>query len=512
LILLNNFITYGKPAAHINILHKQGGPFMKTFFRIFFLFVLISGLAVAQNLIDADESDETRLEQELALASEQSPLGYTPPVKLSFRGVTHPLFIGVDDVTISTYAGDPVTMNWDAQFTGYQVWGTAYDNINDIIYFNSGSTLYKWSLVDSLITQLGTIVDTLGATQSMVSLAWYNGVLYSTKNIANEAVWSINTSTLVAEVVIDYVDADFDFGGLAVDPTNGEFYGTSDDTSPLGTGLYRIEPGGTGTLIAAYPSGETDLDGLAISNTRVAYIINDQPGNIYVCDLVSGTYGTPIPNPWTTSEIFSGGAWNMGVVPVELTSFTASVGGSNVTLLWTTATELNNSGFSIERKTGGSEYSEAAFVPGFGTTTELKSYSFTDEKLSPGTYTYRLKQIDFNGAFEYSGEVEAEVIAPEEFALDQNYPNPFNPSTTIKFTISSALGGGFTILKVYDVLGNEIAILVNEEKPAGKYEVEFSAIGGSASGGNAANLSSGVYFYQLRVGGFVQTKKMILTK
>jgi hypothetical protein len=202
----------------------------------------------------------------------------------------------------------------------------------------------------------------------------------------------------------------------------------------------------------------------------------------------------------------------MGVVPVELTSFTASVGGSNVTLLWTTATELNNSGFSIERKTGGSEYSEAAFVPGFGTTTELKSYSFTDEKLSPGTYTYRLKQIDFNGAFEYSGEVEAEVIAPEEFALDQNYPNPFNPSTTIKFTISSALGGGFTILKVYDVLGNEIAILVNEEKPAGKYEVEFSAIGGSASGGNAANLSSGVYFYQLRVGGFVQTKKMILTK
>jgi len=98
---------------------------------------------------------------------------------------------------------------------------------------------------------------------------------------------------------------------------------------------------------------------------------------------------------------------------------------------------------------------------------------------------------------------------PIHYILSQNYPNPFNPSTTIRFTIPELR---FTILKVYDVLGNEVATLVNEEKPAGEYEVEFSAIGGSASGGNAYNLTSGIYFYQLRAGEFIQTKKMLLLK
>jgi YVTN family beta-propeller protein len=110
-------------------------------------------------------------------------------------------------------------------------------------------------------------------------------------------------------------------------------------------------------------------------------------------------------------------------------------------------------------------------------------------------------------------------VSINNFHLEQNYPNPFNPGTTIKFTISPArtklYAGGdlrFTILKVYDVLGNEITTLINEELSAGEYEIEFSAIGGSASGGNAANLSSGIYFYQLRTGEFIQTKKMILIK
>jgi hypothetical protein len=113
---------------------------------------------------------------------------------------------------------------------------------------------------------------------------------------------------------------------------------------------------------------------------------------------------------------------------------------------------------------------------------------------------------------------------PTEFSLSQNYPNPFNPNTKIKFTIPavtlSGVEGSLVTLKVYDVLGNEIATLVNEEKPAGEYEVEFSAIGGSTTGGDAYNLTSGVYFYQLKAidpesrsgQGFIQTKKMILLK
>jgi hypothetical protein len=188
-------------------------------------------------------------------------------------------------------------------------------------------------------------------------------------------------------------------------------------------------------------------------------------------------------------------------VPVELTFFTASVNNiSEVILNWTTATESNNYGFEIERLKGSdSKWEKIGFVLGSGTTTELRAYSFTDENISSGTYSYRLKQIDFNGTFEYSEIVEVEVGIPNEYSLKQNYPNPFNPTTKIKFTVAES---GFTSLKIYDVLGNEVAILVSEEKPAGEYEVEF----------NGANLPSGIYFYRIKAGSYINTKKMVLLR
>ena len=162
------------------------------------------------------------------------------------------------------------------------------------------------------------------------------------------------------------------------------------------------------------------------------------------------------------------------------------------------------------------DWRAVGFIEGKGTTTETQNYNFVDDLYGVvvSKIFYRLKQIDFNGSFDYSKEIEV-VRAPATFSLEQNYPNPFNPSTKIKFTIPSVETTQrvvFTTLKIYDVLGNEIATLVNEEKPAGEYEVEFSAKGGSASGGNATNLPSGIYFYQLKAGSFIQTKKMILMK
>src|SRR5690606_26440652 len=123
------------------------------------------------------------------------------------------------------------------------------------------------------------------------------------------------------------------------------------------------------------------------------------------------------------------------VVPVELTAFTAAANDLNVTLNWTTATELNNSGFQVERSNG-SEFQVVGFVAGHGTTTEVKNYTFVDQNVEAGSYTYRLKQIDFDGSFEYSNNVEVEVLGVKEFALGQNYPNPFNPSTTINFSLA----------------------------------------------------------------------------
>lgn len=197
----------------------------------------------------------------------------------------------------------------------------------------------------------------------------------------------------------------------------------------------------------------------------------------------------------------------LSMIPVELTSFSASTDQNSVILNWSTATETNNAGFSVERKIPVDErWIEIGFVPGFGTTTEKRSYSFTDNNLATGSYSYRLKQIDYNGTVEYSNEVFAEVGAPEEFSLSQNYPNPFNPVTKIKFTIPdvtlSGVEGSLVTLKVFDVLGNEVATLVNEYKPAGNYEIDF----------NASELSSGVYYYQLKSGSFISTKKMILLK
>ncbi|MCZ2267237.1 MAG: T9SS type A sorting domain-containing protein [Ignavibacteriales bacterium] len=145
------------------------------------------------------------------------------------------------------------------------------------------------------------------------------------------------------------------------------------------------------------------------------------------------------------------------------------------------------------------EWTKIGFVPGFGTTTEPKSYSFIDSKLETGNYNYRLKQIDLDGSFAYSNTINIKIEQPFVFTLDQNYPNPFNPVTSIQYAIANKQ---FVKLIVYDVLGNEIAVLVNEEKPAGKYEVSW----------NASNLASGVYIYRLQSGLFVSSKKMMLLR
>jgi len=187
-------------------------------------------------------------------------------------------------------------------------------------------------------------------------------------------------------------------------------------------------------------------------------------------------------------------------VPVELISFAASVLQNAVELRWLTATELNNSGFNVERKTLGTDWNNIGFVNGHGTTTETQFYYFIDQDLNPGSYSYRLKQIDFDGSFKYYELAETiEIGSPQTFYLSQNFPNPFNPATIISWQVPV---GGYVTLKVYDDLGKEVATLVDEEKPAGIYEVEF----------NASALASGVYFYRIISGDFMDTKKMLLMK
>ena len=191
-----------------------------------------------------------------------------------------------------------------------------------------------------------------------------------------------------------------------------------------------------------------------------------------------------------------------GSLPVELTSFSGSVENNVVKLNWLTATEVNNYGFNVERSSSSNsiEWEKIGFVQGHGNSNATKKYSFTDNNIVSGNCNYRLKQIDNDGQFKYSNVIEVSINIPEKFVLEQNYPNPFNPSTSIRYSISKT---SIVSLKVYDVLGREVATLVNEEKQPGAYEVNFDASG----------FSSGIYFYRLRAGGnYSATQKMVLLK
>ena len=186
-------------------------------------------------------------------------------------------------------------------------------------------------------------------------------------------------------------------------------------------------------------------------------------------------------------------------LPVELTSFTASTNANSVALKWNTATELNNFGFNIERKSVNSSWAQIAFVHGNGNSNSPKEYSYIDNTLSAGKYSYRLKQIDNNGTYKYSKVVEVNIGSPAAFVLDQNYPNPFNPSTTISYALPT---GSNVKLVIYNSLGQEVRTLVNGFKDAGIHKINFSAL----------NMTSGMYFYKIEAGSFTQVRKMILLK
>lgn len=188
--------------------------------------------------------------------------------------------------------------------------------------------------------------------------------------------------------------------------------------------------------------------------------------------------------------------------PVELTSFTGLLSNNQVMLNWSTATETNNYGFEIERKisnTSIEDWSKIGFVEGAGNSNSVKNYSFTDKSISNRTYVYRLKQLDADGQFEYSQELEIVNDKPGAFELSQNYPNPFNPSTIIKFSVPADVQ---IKLSVYNMLGELVETLVNENLKAGFYEITF----------NASGFASGHYFYRLESENFVEVKKMLLIK
>ena len=182
---------------------------------------------------------------------------------------------------------------------------------------------------------------------------------------------------------------------------------------------------------------------------------------------------------------------------VELADFYAIASKRDIQLHWRTVSETNNIGFELQRKSESVSYIDIAFIPGQGTITQPHDYSFTDFEVSGGKYFYRLKQIDNNGSFMYSDEIEVILAIPTDFALLQNYPNPFNPTTTLEFELAT---DGLVKLNIYNLAGQFMTTAFNQQKPAGRYRVQI----------NAENWPSGIYFARLRAGGKVLTRKMLL--
>ena len=235
--------------------------------------------------------------------------------------------------------------------------------------------------------------------------------------------------------------------------------------------IYQTEKGTGGTI----PSGS----GVVANNN----IIIETAGYTYTV-----TYGTKV-------DTYPGD--NSSPLPIELINFSGNVNNNIVNLKWNTRTEINNLGFEVQRKASTSNYSDIVFIKGNGTSNNSHDYSWS-EKLQPGDYTYRLKQIDNSGQFEYSNEVE-EIVNPAGYYLAQNYPNPFNPNTTINY---STANNGYVKITIYNTLGVKIKELINEDKPAGNYSVVF----------NAEEIASGMYLYRLEAGNFISVKKLILLK
>lgn len=329
------------------------------------------------------------------------------------------------------------------------------------------------------------------------------------------------------------------FGSFLLDNTTGN--NETQSGSSVG-GLYR-------SLVSTASIVSNEI----VINLNLLSVPDQETFNSDVAKITSGTYSfgtykvSGVSNPsgtmglaWKTSgngiktNVLSYSAaapWNFSLItlstsaiintplPVELVSLTAVAANNSVNIQWTTETEINNYGFEIERLSvdeKNPQWKLIGFVEGHGNSNSPKNYSFTDVNPPIGDLEYRLKQIDHDGKYKYCPAVAevnfnvADVMMPKEFELSQNYPNPFNPSTKIKYAIPSeeSHGSVYVQLKIYDVLGNELATLVNAIIDAGYYEVEW----------NAVNHASGIYFYTIDAKAiesgkiFRSVKKMLLIK
>lgn len=328
-----------------------------------------------------------------------------------------------------------------------------------ISQINNGSTIE----VSIYLKSTGESLWSLGFASFVFS---YNRAALVNATEYEEGIWDNNTNP-------DYADQ-------IIVPYNG---GNSES---IEIGLNSISPG---TVV----SPESTLVGTVRFN-----ILNDSVNHNIKWSLNYCAVLDNMGNNITSGIIFTDP--ENGILPVELSSFSAEISQNNVVLNWSTSAEHNNFGFYVERSGTDGYWTNIGFLKGSGTVSELRNYSFADRNLVSGKYLYRIKQTDFNGNFQYHLlNDKIQIGTPDKFTLHQNFPNPFNPVTKINFDIPFE---GKVLLRIFDNTGRLVRNLLNDIKPAGYYSVEF----------NGADLSSGTYFCRIESGNFSDVKKLILIK
>lgn len=301
--------------------------------------------------------------------------------------------------------------------------------------------------------------DVYGGLYSVTSQT----VFYSDNNSANWAYY--NSAAFSGEAL----------STIFVDSVGNKFIGSN-------FGFYFGLPDGSWLLAVIGPQ-------------NIQSIVQDELGFVYLGTLGRGVY--------KSEESF---------IPVQLVSFSATIAKNSITLRWITSSELNNFGFEIERKPHSDInwiWEKIGFVDGNGTTSLTNYYSFTEKVSEAGKYLYRLKQIDFDGTFTYSNEIEVEIELPASFILEQNFPNPFNPTTIIGYSIPT---DSYVTLSIFNSLGEKVASLVNDFVTAGYHKQEWHSLNSSGE-----QVSSGIYFYRIEMtdvfkNKFSDTKKMLLVR
>lgn len=383
---------------------------------------------------------------------------------------------------------------------------------------NSANFIAKWT--GTMWSPLGT-----GVSGKVNAIAVSGGMVYAggsfthagSKEVGYMAVWngsewsSLGTGLNGTVNAIEVSDGNVYAGGaFTMAGGNSANYiakWSGSSWSSLGTGpeaeVFAIKVSGNdiyaGTsTMKKYSSGTWSTVGSGTGGTVYALAVNPSEGAMYV----GGGFTTA---GGSTANRIAKFTDTENPLPVELTSFSAKRVKGGVELRWTTATEVNNYGFEIERAsaTGSRNWEKIDFVPGNGNSNSPKQYIYKDNIGGDQSYIYRLKQIDTDGSFVYSGELHVNSGTPASFELKQNFPNPFNPATMISYSLPAA---GMVQLKIYSTTGEEVSALVNELQEAGSYQISF----------NGSGLASGTYLYRITVsstaGIYTQSRKMILLK